>query len=193
VRLSGGGLEFVLGDLRTWTPPAPVDVLVANASLHWVPDHLGLLPTLVNHLAAGGTIALQVPHNVDDPSHRLLQALRNTVRWRGVVGDEVAPELVRTADSDGAVDYLRILTGAGCTVDAWETTYLHVLPGDDPVLEWMRGTGARPTLAALPDDDRPAFEAEYAQALREAYPRRDYGTVFPFHRVFAVGRRGVVS
>jgi trans-aconitate 2-methyltransferase len=193
VRLSGGGLEFVRDDLRTWTPPGPVDVLVANASLHWVPDHLALLPALVSRLAPGGMLGLQVPHNFDAPSHLLLHALRNTPRWRDVLGDEVAPDLVRTADSDGAAEYLRVLTVAGCEVDAWDTTYLHVLPGDDPVLEWMRGTGARPTLAALPDADRPAFEAEYAQTLRQAYPRQPYGTVFPFRRVFAVGRRGATS
>jgi trans-aconitate 2-methyltransferase len=188
MRLSGGGLDFVQADLRTWTPPGPVDVLVANASLHWVPDHLRLLPTLVGLLAPGGSLALQVPRNFDAPTYALLNALRNSPRWHSVVGDDVAPDLVLPAASASAADYLGILGAAGCGVDAWETTYLHVLSGANPVLEWMRGTGARPTLAALPEADRPAFEAEYARALRQAYPRGTHGTVLPFRRVFAVAR-----
>jgi trans-aconitate 2-methyltransferase len=181
-----GRLGFTEADLRTWTPPAPVDVLVSNAALQWVPDHLDLLPRLVAALAPGGTIALQLPQNFDAPSHTLLHGLRNTARWRPLVGDQIAPRLSRVAGAGGAADYLGILAAAGCVVDAWETTYLHVLTGADPVLEWMRGTGARPVLQALPDADRPAFEAEYAALLREAYPPRPYGTPLPFRRVFAV-------
>jgi trans-aconitate 2-methyltransferase len=133
-RLAGGGLGFVQADLRTWTPPGPVDVMVANASLHWVPRHLELLPTLVRRLAPGGTLALQVPHNFDSPSHLLLHELRNTERWRPLAGDDVAPDLVRAAESGSGTEYLAVLARAGCRVDAWETTYLHVLSGDDPVL-----------------------------------------------------------
>jgi trans-aconitate 2-methyltransferase len=187
--LAGGGLSFEQADLRSWTPPRPVDVMVANASLHWVPDHLGLLPTLVSRLAPGGTLALQVPLNFDAPSHVLLHTLRNSPRWRDAVGDGAAPDLVRAAESGSAADYLDVLASTGCRVDAWETTYLHVLDGDDPVLEWMRGTGARPTLQALPDDDQSGFEREYAGLLRQAYPAHGYGTVLPFRRVFAVAVR----
>ncbi len=74
-------------------------------------------------------------------------------------------------------------------MDAWETTYLHVLQGADPVLRWMAGTGARPVLQALPDDFRARFEADYAAALRRAYPPAPYGTVVPFRRIFAVATR----
>jgi len=187
--LETGRLSFVEADLRTWTPPGPVDVLVTNATLQWVPDHLALLPRLVAALAPGGVLALQVPHNFGAPSHVLLHELRNAPRWRPLVGDDAAPSLDRAASSGEAVDYLAALAGAGCAVEAWETTYLHVLTGADPVLEWMRGTGARPTLAGLPDADRAEFEREYAAALRTAYPARPYGTVLPFRRVFAVAVR----
>jgi trans-aconitate 2-methyltransferase len=85
---------------------------------------------------------------------------------------------------------LRILLDAGFTADAWETTYQQVLPGPDPVLEWVRGTALRPVLAVLSPEDAASFEAEYATALREAYPPTAHGTVFPFRRVFAVGRKG---
>ncbi|MEO7015249.1 MAG: trans-aconitate 2-methyltransferase, partial [Leifsonia sp.] len=85
-------------------------------------------------------------------------------------------------------DYLAILLAAGLHTDAWETTYLQVLPGADPVLEWMRGTALRPVITEL-GADAPAFEAELAPRLREAYPAGEHGTIFPFRRVFAVGQR----
>ncbi len=87
-----------------------------------------------------------------------------------------------------AATYLHNLRGIGCEVDAWETTYLHVLRGEDPVFTWVSGTGARPTLQALPDDLRPGFEEEYKRRLREAYPERDGAVVLPFRRVFVVAR-----
>ncbi|HLT84616.1 MAG TPA: trans-aconitate 2-methyltransferase, partial [Phototrophicaceae bacterium] len=90
----------------------------------------------------------------------------------------------------GPRDYLAALGGLGCAVDAWETTYLHVLTGPDPVWEWVQGTGARPVLQALPTDLRAAFAAEYRERLRAAYPAEEYGTVLPFRRVFAVAVRG---
>ena len=183
-------LSFVEADLRSWTPPAPVDVLVTNAALQWVPDALGLLPRLVAGLAPGGVLALQVPASFDAPSHRLLHELRRADPWQKLVGDAVAPQLARATASADAASHLAVLAVSGCRVDAWETTYLHVLAGEDPVLEWMRGTGARPTLQALPPADRPAFERQYAQLLRTAYPRQPHGTVLPFRRVFAVGVRG---
>jgi len=186
---AGGRLAFVEADLRDWTPPGPVDVVVSNAALQWVPGHLDLLPRLVATLAPGGVLALGVPGNFEAPSHRLLHQVREEEPWRDAVGDAVAPHLAGAAGSADAATYLSVLATAGCRVDAWETTYLHVLDGDDPVLEWLRGTGARPTLAALPDGDRPGFERRLAALLREAYPRREHGTVLPFRRVFAVAVR----
>ena len=82
-----------------------------------------------------------------------------------------------------------MLSASGCTVDAWETTYLHILRGENAVLEWVKGTGARPALQALPEALREPFEAEYGAQLTEAYPRREFGTVLPFRRVFAVAQK----
>ncbi|MCM0620197.1 trans-aconitate 2-methyltransferase [Nocardioides bruguierae] len=180
------GLEVRHADLRDWAaePGDPVDVLVTNATLQWVPGHLALLPTLVSRLAPGGLLALQVPGNQDAPSHALLRRLG--------AREPYAEHLVGVAfpRAHDPADYLEVLAGAGCTVEAWETTYLHVLTGPDPVLTWVSATGARPTLDALPDDLRPAFVEAYRAALAEAYPPGEHGTVLPFRRVFAVARRG---
>ena len=82
-----------------------------------------------------------------------------------------------------------MLAGAGCRVDAWETTYLHVLPGEDPVVEWVKGTALRPVLARLDDAQAAEFLGEYRERMRVAYPARPYGTVLPFRRVFVVAQR----
>ena len=87
-----------------------------------------------------------------------------------------------------AATYLRALRHLGCEVDAWETTYLHVLRGPDPVFTWVTGAAARPTLQALPEDLRPPFEDEFKKRLREAYPERNGAVVMPFRRVFVVAR-----
>ena len=97
---------------------------------------------------------------------------------------------VATPSSHDAANYLRVLQESGCEVDAWETTYLHVLHGEDPVFTWVSGTGARPTLEALPTGLREEFEEEFRARLRAAYPPRDYGVVLPFRRVFVVARVG---
>jgi trans-aconitate 2-methyltransferase len=176
------GVRFEVGDLRSWRPAEPVDVLVSNATLQWVPGHLDLLPWLVRQLAPGGWFAFQVPGNFEEPSHVIRRELAAEAPYADHVRDAAAP-----ASHDPAV-YLDRLLDLGCAVDAWETTYLHLLTGDDPVFAWVSGTGARPTLQALPDDLRPAFEDEFRRRLREAYPPRPNGTVLPFRRIFVVAQ-----
>jgi trans-aconitate 2-methyltransferase len=180
-----GRLNFRLGDVRDWRPTIPVDVVLANAVLQWVPDHLDLLPQLVDGVAPGGWLAFQVPANFDEPSHRLIAQLQEASRWRGLLEGKVTQRLVVAQPGE----YLERLAALECATDVWETTYLHVLPGEDAVLEWVKGTGLRPVLAALPDGDREEFIETYAEGLRRAYPPRGWGTVLPFRRIFVVARR----
>ncbi len=177
------GIAAELADLRDWAPSTPVDVLVSNAALQWVPGHLELLPRLVGLLAPGGWFAMQVPGNFAEPSHTLRAELAAEEPFAAHTRDLAEPA------AHDAITYLRALQRLGLEVDAWETTYLHVLHGPDPVFEWVSGTGARPTLQALPADLRPAFEEEFRRRLRAAYPDQGHGVVLPFRRVFAVGRR----
>jgi trans-aconitate 2-methyltransferase len=176
------GLRFEVADLRAWRPTAPVDVLVSNATLQWVPGHLELLRSLVAQVARGGWFAFQVPGNFAEPSHVLLHQLGADSRF--------APHLqgVARPDAHDPEVYLEALLDLGLTVDAWETTYLHLLHGEDPVFTWISGTGARPTLQALPDGLRDEFVAEYKRLLRAAYPSGPHGTVLPFRRVFVVAQ-----
>jgi trans-aconitate 2-methyltransferase len=181
---AGPRLSFALGDVRDWKPDGRVDVIVSSAVLQWVPDHLDVVARWAGFLPAGGWLAFQVPGNFDQPSHRVLAELAGSDRWRPLLADA---RLNRQA-TDPA-EYLDVLAGAGCEADVWETTYLHLLHGDDPVVDWMHGTGMRPVLAALPPDQAAEFLAEYRALIREAYPAASYGTVFPFRRVFAAAVR----
>jgi trans-aconitate 2-methyltransferase len=176
-------LRFVVQDLRDWRPEAPVDLIVSNATLQWVPEHRRLLPFLVESLAPDGWLAFQVPGNFDEPSHRLLHELADEPRFAPFTAGRDRPE------SADAATYLADLTALGCTVNAWETTYLHLLTGPDPVFRWISGTGARPVLQALPEDRRVEFATEYKRRLAEAYPKQAHGTLLPFRRVFVVARR----
>ena len=179
------GIYFEVADLRDWLATAePVDVLVSNATLQWVPGHLDLLPALVDAVAPGGWLAFQVPGNFDEPSHTIRRDLAAEEPWRVHTRGAAVP------DSHDPGVYLDRLAGLGCEVDAWETTYLHVLRGEDPVFTWVSGTGARPTIAAIPEDVRPEFVAELKRRLAAAYPDTGHGVVLPFRRVFAVARRG---
>ncbi|AQS69189.1 trans-aconitate 2-methyltransferase [Streptomyces pactum] len=183
----GGHLDFAAADALTWTPAEPCDLVISNATLQWVPGHVERFADWIGRLAPGGVLAFQVPGNFDAPSHRLMRELAHSRRWRG--------RLAGALRHDGAVltpeAYLAHLTAAGCTADVWETTYVHLLPGDDAVLDWVKGTGLRPVLTALDDDPqaRDAFVEEYRTVLRAAYPAGAHGTPFPFRRIFAVARK----
>jgi trans-aconitate 2-methyltransferase len=179
----GDRVEFRLADIRTWQPERPVDVITCNAVLQWIPGHQELLPSWVRWLTPGGWLALQLPGNFDQRSHTILRELASTPRWQPLLD---GAQLNRQAGDP--VDYLPLLAGAGCEVDAWETTYLHVLQGEDAVVEWYRGSGLRPVLAALPAALADEFLAEYRERIRPAYPPAPYGTVLPFRRVFVVAR-----
>ncbi|MFC0509300.1 trans-aconitate 2-methyltransferase [Micromonospora costi] len=185
----GAPVEFAVGDVRDWRPTPDVDVVVTNAVLQWVPEHRELLRRWAHDLPAGAWLAVQVPGNFDAPSHRALREVARRPAWR----DDLLP-LLREAPVDDPAGYAALLTGAGCAVDAWETTYVHLLPARPaaahPVLAWMEGTALRPVRAALDAARWADFRAELEVRLVEAYPARDGQVYFPFRRVFVVARTG---
>jgi trans-aconitate 2-methyltransferase len=178
-------LRFAEGDLRTWDPAGDVDIVVSNAALQWVPEHRDLLRRWLGLLRPGAWLAFQVPGNFGAPSHALMRELAGSERWLTRLSGVLRH---KDAVSEPA-DYLQLLLDGGWTADVWETTYLQRLDGPDPVLEWVRGTALRPVLEALDPAEAAEFEVEYRTLLRRAYPAAEHGTVFPFRRIFAVGRR----
>jgi trans-aconitate 2-methyltransferase len=185
-----GRLRFVQGDVGSWVPDRPVDVLVSNAVLHWLPGHERLLRRWAAVLAPGGQLAVQVPGNFRAPTHALLRRICRSPRWAARLSD-VAPRADAVLEPAG---YLDVLESAGLAADVWETTYLHVLTGPDPVLGWVSSTVLRPVLARLDPAAAAELTGVYAEALRTAYPPRPDGTtVLPFRRIFAVARRDRLS
>ena len=182
---SGSGpVGFSVGAAEQFSA-AGVDVLVSNAVLQWVPTHRELLVRWAGELNPGGWLAFQVPANFGSPSHVLMRELADSPRWRTRLHG-----VLRGAESTSTpVQYVDLLGDADMDLDAWRTEYVHMLGGEDPVLEWVRGTGLRPVLAALSDTDGAEFSRAYAALLRAAYPARPHGTPFPFLRTFVVARR----
>ncbi|MEO6604032.1 MAG: methyltransferase domain-containing protein [Aeromicrobium sp.] len=174
---------YEVADVSTWSPAVEVDAIVSNALFQWVPDQLAVIERLTAHIAPGGTFALQVPNNYAGPSHTLLHEISSRGPYashtEGLHADRATPP----------ESYLELFARLGWQADVWETTYLHVLHGEDAVFDWISSTGARPIIQALPDGLREDFVDEYKAALRKAYPHTPHGTVFRFERVFAVARQ----
>lgn len=186
-RSSGDGegdrVTFESGDIASWAPSTPVDVLYSNAALHWVGHHESVFPRLVSSVRPGGVFAAQLPANFSAPSHALLREVAALPAFRDRVRLSHAPVLASSR-------YFDFLSPLARTVDIWETEYLHVLEGDDPVLEWVRGTALLPVQAALDPPSLQAFVDLYRRRLAAAYPRRPDGrTLFPFRRLFMLAQR----
>ena len=180
------GVDAAVGDVRTWTPKPDTDVVLSNATLQWVPEHVELLVRWAGQLSVGAWIAMQVPGNFEAPSH---QAVR-TVARRSPFTNPLRDMPFRDGSVvDTAAGYANMLTDAGCTVDAWETTYVHELTGEHPVLEWITGTALRPVIDRLSEEAWQQFRQQLIPLLAEAYPQRPDGkTFFPFRRVFVVAQ-----
>jgi trans-aconitate 2-methyltransferase len=183
--LKNSRLEFVLADLSAWQPEKKLDVIVSNAALQWLEDHETLIPNLANLLEPGGILAVQMPINFEQPSHTILHDLTNSETWK--------PHLTAFSSKlrapKPATWYIQTLRSLGFKVDAWETTYHHVLQGENTVLEWVKGTALRPVLKALAPELHLQFLEELGTQYRKAYPTNDFGTLFAFNRLFFVAQK----
>ncbi|MFC6703782.1 methyltransferase domain-containing protein [Flexivirga alba] len=184
-----GRVRWELADVSKWDGADETDVIVTNATLQWVPEHLALIDRWLAGLPAGGWFAMQVPGNFDAPSHRIIREL---AREHSRAGDLAGA--LRDAPVESPECYAEALASYCGHFDVWETTYLQVLDPQGaqrcPVLEWVKGTALRPLLDVLDDSERDGFLDELVGRFDAAYPRAPYGTPMPFRRIFAVGRKG---
>jgi trans-aconitate 2-methyltransferase len=178
-------VRFELADIAGWAPPERFDVILANASLQWIPDHAALFPALLSRLAPGGCLAVQMPDNLDEPTHRVMRQIAADGPWR----ERLAGAAGARAARRGADWYFRLLIG-NAAVDIWRTTYFHPLAGAQAVVEWLHATGLRPFLAPLAAGEAAAFVDRYRDAVAAAYPALPDGTILlPFPRLFIIGTR----
>lgn len=177
-------LNFELADIGAWNPAQKFDVILANASLQWLPDHATLYPHLVNQLTPGGTLAVQTPDNLDEPAHKLAREVAADGPWAVKIG------AVKHNQRHAASYYFELLSKHCSTVDVWRTTYHHPLAGSAAVVEWFKGSALRPFLAPLTDSEKSAFLDEYLARITQAYPALTDGTVLlPFPRLFIIATR----
>lgn len=179
------GVSWVQQSLADWQPKHAADIIYSNAALHWLPDHRALFKKLVDHLAPGGVLAVQMPRNFNAPSHTMIAETVLAGPWREKLEPLLRPAPVATPDV-----YYVLLSGLVSNLDIWESEYLQVLDGVNPVKEWTKGTWLKQFLDALNAPEAAAFEADYAARVRVAYPTRDDGkTLFPFRRLFIVATK----
>jgi trans-aconitate 2-methyltransferase len=178
-------IQWEEADLGTWRPPRPADLLYSNAALHWLDGHERLFPRLVADLGPGGVLAVQMPRNHGAPSHTEMVAAAEAGAWR----ERLRP-LLRARPTAEPSFYYDVLAPHASHLDIWETEYLHVLEGANPVVEWTRGSALKPLLDGLQEPERSGFLAEYSRRVAQAYPPRPGGqTLFPFRRLFIVAVR----
>ena len=173
-------------DLQKWNPPERFDLIYANAVLQWVPNHPALLSRLVSFLKTGGCLAVQMPDNLDEPSHQLMTETARNGPWSEVFATRATPRETLGSPED----YYAWLQRAGCRVDIWRTTYIHALDSANAIVEWFKATGLKPFLDPLPSDRRAAFLKQYEAEIANAYPSQADGKVLlRFPRLFFVAQR----
>lgn len=184
---SDAGVTWVRGDAGTWEPAERYDVVFSNAMLQWLPDHATAVRRFFAAVSPGGALAVQVPTHARSPLHRAILDLAAGPTWREWLGD-----VHGAIHGHDPAYYYDALSEVAARTELWETDYGHVLPDPAAIVTWIRGTGLRPFLQALPDDAaRGRFEADLLDRVTLAYPRRPDGRVlFPFRRLFFVAYRG---
>lgn len=177
--------RWIRADLSNWQADKSYDVLFANATFQWLDNHAQLLSRLVSFLVPGGTLAFQMPLNFKDPCHLLMRKVATEGPWAEKLRNVRDWSAMREPE-----EYYDMLSPLCTAIDIWQTRYMQVLEGDDPVFRWMSGTGLRPFSNALSGEEREEFLRRYAAELARAYPRRPDGkTLFPFKRLFIVAKK----
>jgi len=180
-------VQFDVAEINEWADAGPFDVIFANAVLQWVPDHATLLPALASKLSAGGSLAIQMPDNLNEPSHRLMREVAASGPWASKLVDAAG----QRTDMASASEYFSMLRPHCARVDVWRTTYHHQLSGGAAgVVEWFKGSGLIPFLSPLTEEERAQYLQQYLTAVAEAYPALADGSVLlPFPRLFIVATR----
>ena len=180
------GARFVHADIAAWRPEAPVDLVFADSALQWIGDHEALFARMMDWLAPGGALAVQMPDNRQEPSHALMRMIAADGPW----ADRLVPVAKTRAVIADYNDYYRWLRPLSDRLDIWQTAYIHPLDGVEGIVDWFRGSALRPFLAPLSPAERDEFLARYRRDLQESYTVEEDGRVlFVYPRLFLVARK----
>ncbi len=183
-------VEFHLADIADWRPDEPADLIFADSALQWLEAHEILFPRLMERLAPGGVLAVQMPDNRQEPSHALMRLIAADGPW----SDRLVPVAKTRAVIATHTDYYRWLRPASQSLEIWQTTYVHPVHGVEAIVDWFRGSALRPFLAPLRPHEREDFLARYARELAENYEVEPDGRVlFLYPRLFLIARKGPVA
>ena len=176
---------FIEADAREWIPDPAVDLVFANATYQWVPDHVALFPRVLEALRPGAVLAVQMPDNVAEPTHRLMETVAADTRWRTRLSTAARAPLPPVET------YYDAMQPLASRLDIWHTVYNHVLDDASAIVDWVRGTGLRPFIDPLQPDEAAAFQRDYLALVTQTYPPRVDGRVLlRFPRLFLVAVRG---
>ncbi len=177
------GVDFVECDLAKWRPPEPAALLFANAVFQWLPDHVAVLTNLMDGLRPGGVLAVQMPDNLAEPSHMLMEESAFAGPWRS----HFAGGTPRRNPLPAPAAYMDALGPKAARVDVWHTAYNHPMADAGAIVEWVKSTGLRPYLDCIPIDERDGFLADYESRIAKAYaPMADGRRLLRFPRLFIV-------
>ncbi len=177
-------ISWAQADIAAWRPRDSADLLFSNAALQWLPLRETLLQALLRLLRPGGVLAVQMPRHFESPAHLALKELAQETEWRDKLASHVMPSVPSPEMC------WKWLSPTAAKLDIWETIYLQVLEGENPVVHYLRGTALRPFLTALSKEDGARFLSAFAQRTADAYPPEPNGqTLFPFRRLFLVAQR----
>lgn len=178
--------DYHEADLTTWQPEETPDLLFSNATFQWVPNHLAVLARLAEMLKPGGVLAVQMPDNLAEPSHRLMQEVADAGPWAAKLKTAAA---ARDPLPSPQVYYWH-LKPFFTRLEIWHTVYNHPLAGASGIVDWVTSTGLRPYLDPLETSERVQYLAAYEARIAKAYPALADGTVLlRFPRLFLAGVR----
>jgi trans-aconitate 2-methyltransferase len=176
--------SFGIADAAGWRPEKPVDVIFANAVFQWLPNHPQVLRQLMGFLAPGGFLAVQMPDNLAEPSHELMRRTADAMPFADKMGDAARAPLPPVAF------YYDLLSDLSAKLDIWHTLYNHPLADAGAIVEWVKGTGLRPFLDPLDEEEKAAFLDAYRSHIADAYPVMRGGRVLlRFPRLFIVAQK----
>ncbi len=179
------GISWVHADLNNWVAEEKVDLLFSNAALHWLDNHKELFPKLLENIAPGGTIAVQMPRNWQASSHSSINEVIVEGPWKELLEPEIVLEPSHKPDV-----YYNLLAPVTENIMIWETEYIQVLQGENPVAEFVKGSWLQRFLQLLEEPFRTEFEMSYSEKILNAYPKQADGkTLFPFKRLFIVAQK----